>query len=571
MCGRLKASTDNFIGADETGTPSASKTSQRSVPANTGAWGPLSLPVFRTFWLASLGSNIGTWINVTASGWVMTDLSPSPVMVSLVQAANSLPLVLFALVAGALTDTLDRRRYLLVTQVWLALSAAALTFLAATDQLDAWSLLILTFSLGLGAAMAMPALNVTAPELVPGVLLPQAVALGSLSMNVSRSVGPAVAGLLLAQFGAWVAYWLNTISFVGMIVMLWCWRHEPVKQPLPPERFFQALRAGLRYARIASPFRAVLIRTTAFVVFAASVWALLPLIARYELASGPETYGFLLTFVGIGAIAIILVLPRLNAYFSRNQLVLIGSVVYALSAVLVALMREEAVLYGVMAICGAAWVTVLSTLQVSAQTSVPAWVRGRGLALYLMIFSAGLTLGSVLWGWIAMHAGIPAALATSAAGALLAAVTVRKFSLGGREAPDLTPSRHWPHPQSAEKLDQNRGPVLVTIEYEVALDQREPFLEAIQLLGAVRRRDGAFGWGIFEDIAVPGRYVEIYQHDSWLSHLRQHARVTREDQRVQESVHHFHTGRDAPRVSHFVGGAPATTASSSSSAVTNGL
>lgn len=361
----MNDSTDNFTGSDETGGSGApgtlgalralgaSEASESSRPPDTEAWGPLSVPVFRTFWLASLGSNIGTWINGTASGWVMTDLSSSPVMVSLVQAANSLPIVLFALIAGALTDILDRRRYLMVTQAWLALSAAALTFLAATDMLDAWSLLILTFSLGLGAAMATPALNVTAPELVPGTLLPQAIALGSLSMNVSRSIGPAVAGLLLAQFGAWAAYGLNTVSFIGMITMLWRWRHEPGKRTLPPERFFQALRSGLRYARSASPFRAVLIRTTAFILFAASVWALLPLIARHELASGPETYGLLLTFVGIGAIAIIIVLPKLHAYLSRNELVLIGSIVYALSASLLAVIREEAALYGVMALCGA--------------------------------------------------------------------------------------------------------------------------------------------------------------------------------------------------------------------------
>ena len=191
----------------------------------------------------------------------MTGLSPSPVMVSLVQAAAVFPIVLFALPAGALTDIVDRRRYLLVTQIWMALSAGALTFLAAYRHLDFWNLLILTFALGIGGAMAMPALNVTAPELVPRNLLPQAVALGSLSMNISRAIGPAIAGVLLAQFGAWAAYGLNAVSFVGMVVMLWYWKHEPEERSLPPERFFQALRAGLRYARMASPFRAVLIRT----------------------------------------------------------------------------------------------------------------------------------------------------------------------------------------------------------------------------------------------------------------------------------------------------------------------
>ena len=283
------------------------------------------MPVFRAFWLAALGSNIGTWINGVASGWVMTDLSHSPVMVSLVQAAASLPMVLFALVAGALTDIVDRRRYLLATQIWMAICAAALAFLAAAGQLDAWALLILTFALGVGASMATPALNVTAPELVPRNLLPQAVALGSLSMNLSRSIGPAIGGLLLSQFGAWAAFSLNAISFIGMIVMLWYWKSQPDERSLPPERFFQALRAGLRYARRASPFRAVLIRTIAFILFTISAWALLPLIARNELAGGPDTYGFLLTFVGIGAVVSVIILPRLQARISRDRLVLIAS------------------------------------------------------------------------------------------------------------------------------------------------------------------------------------------------------------------------------------------------------
>lgn len=522
-----------------------------------GAWAPLRLPVFRAFWLASLGSNIGTWINATTSGWVMTDLSPSPVMVSLVQAAGSFPIVMFALMAGALTDIVDRRRYLIVTQIWMALSAAALAFLAATGQLDAWSLLILTFALGSGAAMAMPALNASIAELAPGILLPQAVALGSLSMNLSRAIGPAIGGLLLAQLGAWAAYSLNMVSFIGMVVMLCYWKREQDEQVLPPERFFQALRAGLRYAHMASLFRAVLIRSTAFILFATSAWALLPLIARSELEGGPGTYGLLLTFVGIGAVAAAVFMPRIRMYVTRDRLVLIATIVYALTTACLATIRSEAMLYGVMVICGAAWLSVLSSLQVAAQISVPAWVRGRALSLYIMIFSLGMTLGSLLWGWVAAQAGTPIALLLSAAGAVLAALAVRGFSLGAREAPDLTPSYHWTHPSAVEEPDQDRGPVLVTIDYEVALDQREAFLEAMQLLGIIRRRDGAFAWGVFEDIAASGRYVEIFQVDSWLDHLRQHARVTREDQRVQEAINRFHIGSAPPRVSHLIGGAPA--------------
>ena len=524
--------------------------------SQAGAWDPLRLPAFRIFWLASLGSNIGTWINGTASGWVMTDLSPSPVMVSLVQAAGSLPLVLFALGAGALTDIVDRRRYLIATQIWMTLAAAALAWLAASGRLDAWNLLILTFALGAGAAMAMPALSAVIAELVPTKLLPQAVSLGAVSINLSRSIGPALGGVLVAQLGAWAAYSLNALSFIGMVAMLCYWRREQDDQALPPERFFQALRAGVRYARLASVFRAVLVRVTAFILFATSIWALLPLFARQELAGGPGTYGLLLTFVGIGAVAAAILLPRVRAHTGPDGLVFVATLIYALTAVGLATIRNEYAVYAIMTVCGASWLSVLSSLQLAAQISVPAWVRGRALSLYLMIFAAGMTIGSFLWGWIAAHAGTPAAFLFSGIGVVFAAIAVRRFSLGSHEAPDLSPSRHWPQPHVAEELNSNRGPVLVTIEYEIALDQREAFLAAVQQLGSIRRRDGAFAWGIFEDIAVPGRYVELFQHSSWLDHLRQHARVTREDQRVQEMVYHFHRGQEPPKVSHFVGGTP---------------
>jgi MFS family permease len=524
--------------------------------SRAGAWEPLRLPVFRAFWLASLGSNIGTWINGTASGWVMTDLSPSPVMVSLVQAAGSLPLVLFALGAGALTDIVDRRRYLIATQIWMTLAAAALAYLAATGRLDAWNLLILTFALGAGAAMAMPALSAVLVELVPANLLPQAISLGAVSINLSRSIGPALGGLLLAQMGAWVAYSLNALSFIGMVVMLWCWKRKQDDQALPPERFFQALRAGVRYARLASVFRAVLIRVTAFILFATSIWALLPLFARHELAGSPGTYGLLLTFVGIGAVGAAMLLPRVRAHTGPDGLVFTATIVYFFTCIGLAVVRNEYAVYAIMAVCGASWLSALSSLQLAAQISVPTWVRGRALSLYLMIFAAAMTLGSFLWGWVATLAGTPAAFVFSGIGLVCAAVAVRRFSLGSHEAPDLSPSGHWPQPHTVEQLSSSRGPVLVTIEYQIDLEQREAFLDAVQQLGAIRRRDGAFAWGIFEDIASPGRYVELFQHASWLDHLRQHARVTREDQRVQESVYRFHRGQEGPKVSHFVGGMP---------------
>jgi MFS family permease len=528
----------------------------RAASATGGsAWAPLSVPVFRAFWLASLGSNICTWINDVASGWMMVELSPSPMLVAMVQASTSLPVVLLALIAGALADIVDRRRYLIATQLWMSASALTLALLASTHALHAWNLLLLSFSLGIGAALAMPAMNATTPELVPPAMLPAAVSIGSLAINLARSIGPAVGGVLLTQFGAWAAYALNAVSFVGVAIVIFAWKRAPTPSALPPEHFLQALHAGLRYARQSPPFQAVLMHALAFFGFASAVWALLPLLARNELGGSAGTYGLLLSSVGVGAVAAALVLPRLRARIPRDRLVLLATITYALTAAALAILRNRPVLYAVMAVGGAAWISVLSSLQVAAQTSVPAWVRARALSVYIVVFSGGMALGSLLWGAVATRIGITGALLVSAACAVLSALLTRRYRLGD-ESLDLTPSAHWPQPEVAQEVPHDRGPVLVTVEYRIALDRREEFLKAIATLGMARRRDGAATWGVFEDVAQPGRYVESFQVASWLEHLRQHQRTTREDQRIQALVDGFHVGGHPPLVGHFVGGMP---------------
>ena len=527
-----------------------------AVPERSGPWAPLQVPAFRAFWLATLGSNICTWINDVASGWVMTGLSSSPLMVAMVQAATTLPIVLLALVAGALADIVDRRRYLIATQLWMAATAAALALLAGFGGLNAVGLLALSFALGIGAALTMPALNATTPELVPPSMLPAAVSLGSLSMNLARSIGPAIGGVLLTQIGAWAAYALNAISFLAVAAMLFRWRRQAPATRLPPEHFLQAMRAGLRYARRSPPFRAVLVRAAAFFLFASATWALLPLIARRELGGGPGTYGLLLASVGVGAVAAALALPRIRQSVSRDALVLAATVIYALSALGLATLRQLPLLYVVMAIGGASWISVLSSLQVAAQTSVPAWVRGRALSVYIVVFSGGLALGSFVWGALATRIGVPGALIAAAIGAVVAALLVRGFRLAAEVPPDLAPSAHWPQPLLAADVGHDRGPVLVQIEYRVALDQRTPFLQQIRQLGTARRRDGAATWGVFEDTTEPGRYLESFQVGSWLEHLRQHERATNEDRHLQEGVNRFHLGPGAPKVLHLVGGEP---------------
>lgn len=524
--------------------------------AKAGPWAPLAEPTFCSLWLAILVGNIGTWMHDVAAAWIMAEKTGSPLWVGAVQAATTLPVVLLALVAGTLADIVDRRKYLLLIQLWLFATASLLAVLAQMDRLQPWSLLALTFALGIGAAMAMPAQAATTSELVPRALLAPAVALNSVSMNIARSIGPALGGVIVAQAGAAWAFAFNALSFLGVFVVLWRWQRVAPGTHLPAENFGAALRAGLRYATHAHVFRSVLMKSVLFFVFASALPALLPTVVRSDLGAGPGTFGVLLGGIGLGAIAGAILLPTLRARIDRDRLVLVASLLCALSLLGLAWLRIPALLFPVMLLNGLAWISVLSSLQIGAQTSVPGWVRARALSLYIMVFAAGMAAGSLAWGALAQWAGTSASLTVAAFGTALAALFATRFRLGAAEGLDVAPSAHWPQPMVAGDGDGDRGPALVTVEYRVALEDRVAFLERMQLLGRSRRRDGAVSWGVLEDVAMPGTYLEYFLVASWLEHLRQHDRVTGEEQRLQDRLRRMHTGGEPPRVRHFVGGSP---------------
>lgn len=521
-----------------------------------GPWSPLGQPTFRAFWLAILVGNIGTWIHDVAAAWVMAETTGSPFMVAAVQSATTLPIVLLAVIAGTLADIVDRRRYLIVAQLWMFAVASALALLAQSGQLGPWTLVALTFALGVGAAMAMPAQQATTPELVSRPLLGPAVALGSLGMNIARSIGPALGGLIVAQAGVAWAFALNALSFLGVVWVLVRWRRPPNPSTLPPESFGIALRAGLRYASQASEFQAVLIKAACFFTFASALTALLPIVVKQELNAGAGGYGLLLGCIGIGAITGAVMLPKLRVRIDPDRLVLAATCAYAGCMIAVALVRDINVLYAVSLINGFAWICVLSSLQIAAQTSMPTWVRARALSLYIVVFSAGMATGSLAWGALAQLQSTAFALIAAAAGTVLAALISRRFRLGTTANLDVMPSGHWPQPVHVDDIAGDRGPVLVTVEYRIALDRRAEFLQRMQRLGRSRRRDGAFQWGVVEDTTQPGVYLEYFLTASWLEHLRQHERVTHDDRRLQEEIRSLHMGSSAPQVRHLVGGAP---------------
>jgi MFS family permease len=519
----------------------------------TSAWSPLRLPIFRTLWIATIFSNIGTWVHDVGAGWLMTSLSPSPLMVSLVQTAGTLPMFILALPAGALSDIVDRRKILITAQYWMLGVAIGLGVLTYTNMTEAWSLLIMTFCLSLGAAFSLPAWSAVTPELVPREELPPALALNSMGINISRAIGPAIGGYLISTFGTHWAFFFNAISFLTVLIILYRWDRPPKERTLPAERFFSAMRLGIRFTQNSPELKAVVYRTVAFIIPASALWSLLPLVAKDLLQGSSSDYGILLTFIGIGAVFGATLLPRLKKEISIDSLVAGGIVLLAGVISSIAAIHNFQFVCIAMFLGGMAWLTLLSNLNVAAQTSVPSWVRARAMAIYFMLFFfGGMAAGSFMWGVVANQIGIPFALYISAASLVLGLLLTQSYRLDGREGLNLVPSMHWPAPEVSIDMDQEKGPVLVTIDYEIDVKHSKAFKDAMEGIRLARLRDGALHWGLFNDTENSGRFVENFIVESWEEHLRQHDRVTQADKAIQENAWSFHIGESKPKVSHFI-------------------
>lgn len=520
--------------------------------AAASPWSPLHNKLFRALWIATIVSNVGTWMQDVGAGWLMTSLSSSPAMVALVEAADSIPVMLLAMPAGALADIIDRRRLLIAVQTYLMLVVGALAVITLFELTTPWVLLGFIFALGVGAAMVMPAWAAIVPDLVRPDELQSAIGLNSIAINVSRAIGPAIAGLLVAAVGPWLVFLLNALSYIGIIAVLARWRHEHRRSTLPAERFLSAIRIGVRFVTHTRALQAVLIRGAGFFVFASATWSLFPLIVRRELQRGPEIYGLLLTCIGIGAVGGAMLLPRLRAKFSRDVLVAVASVLYALAALALAHVDSIGFLAVAMLATGVAWISILSALQVSAQMTLPPWVRGRGLAAFVVIFMGGMALGSIFWGQVATRIGIPGALTAAAAGMVVAIALTWKFKLGHHEVMDFTPTMDWPLPVLAEPPEPDL-PVMVTIEYRIRPDRRTEFVAAMQAVRQMRRRNGAYFWQLVHDVEDPTLFVEVFMDESWVEHLRQHERASVADRQVLNRAKAFLVEGASTKSSHWVG------------------
>jgi len=518
---------------------------------SVSAWAPFRRPVFRALWIAQLVSNIGSFMQTVGAAWLMVELDASPTVVALVQTATFLPVVLVGVAAGALADLLDRRRLLLAAQSLMLLAAGALAVLTALEVTTPWSLLALTFALGLGGAFNAPAWQAIQPELVPAWEFRQAVTLGSAGINLGRAIGPAVGGVLIAAAGPWLVFALNAVSFAAVVVVLLLWRRSPEEDAGPPERFAGALRAGVRYALFSPALQGVLLRTGLYAAASAGLMALLPVYASRVLQVGSGWLGVLYAGFGAGAVLTAALAPHISRRLGPDGIFALGVLLVAGSTLALAAVHSPWPALTLTLPAGAGWLICISTLNVASQEALPGWVRARGLALYLTALSAGIAAGSFAWGALADASGVPTAYAWSALAVAATLLLGLRWRLSRIAGLDLSPA---PMPSAETRLpvDDTSSPVLVVVAYEVRPDAEDEFLGEMRRLSRVRRRTGAGSWTIYQDADRPHRFIEAFVLPTWEEHVRQHVRRTAADAAVQEGVARYLREGTMPTVKHFV-------------------
>ena len=523
-----------------------------STPA---AFVPLRHHAFRMLWTANVVTALGTWMQNTGAGWLMTSLSPDALSVSLVQAATIVPTILLALPAGALADTVDRRFFMLGCQIWTMLAAAALAILTYAHLIDAIGLITLTFAIGMGTATYQPAWGATVPEVVPRRDLVQAIALNGIGFNLARALGPALGGVLLLFGGPALAFLLFAISFLASIAALVTWRRARTPSTLPREHFVSAMRAGMQFVRHTPAMQAATLRSVAFFLPCAAPWAMLPLIVREQLHLGAGSFGMLLGLMGIGGVTAGMLLPRFRGVAGRGTIVFGATLISALGMGLIAATHHWAPAGAGMLLFGIGWVAASSTAQAAAQLVCPPWVRARALAIYQLAFNGALAIGSLSWGVLGDRLGLQSTMAIAAILAAALAITVRGFGIDATSAEEAAapapPTPEAPAAEIAAGLPGSRGRVLETMRYQVAAKDRSDFLHAMAAVQHVRGRAGALDWRLYEDVAHPEGWMEVWSMQNWTDHLREAIRLSDDDKQLLAAVSTFRCAK-APLPCRFI-------------------
>jgi MFS family permease len=520
------------------------------------AFAPLQQPAFRMLWSVWLAANICMWMNDVAAAWMMTSLTQSPTWVALVQTASTLPVFLLGLPSGALADILDRRRYFIATQFYVATVGLLLALVVISGLMTPALLLTLVFANGIGLAMRWPVFAAIVSDLVSRSQLPAALALNGIAMNVSRIVGPIMAGAIISWVGSPYVFFLNAlISLVAGIVII-SWRREHVVNPLGRERFVRAMRVGVQYVWQSSRLKAILLRIFLFFFSSTALPALLPLVAKTFYGNGAASYTVLLASMGAGAIIIAVFLPRLRQAMSRDRLILCGSILFALATGAVALAPNLIAASTAMGLAGMAWIVTANSLSVSAQLALPDWVRARGMSMFLMAIMGGSALGAVVWGQAASASTVQISLIISGIVGLCAMLGAHTLLIDCSLDEDLAPSKAFKAPSAPVSLSSGR--VLVTIEYRIDESKAEDFRTLMAESRRSRLRQGALAWELLQDIKEPGRYIEQIIDASWTDHLRRFDRITESDVMLRERRLTFHTSEAPPLITRYLIGGSGT-------------
>jgi MFS family permease len=511
-------------------------------------WRPLHLPIFRNLLVADLVSDMGTFMQGVGAAWLMVSQGAGPLLVALTQTASAFPFFLLALPAGALGDIFDRRKLILMTEIWMLSVAVVLAVLTTLHLITPWALLLLTLALSIGDALEAPTWRAVLPEVVPQEGLMPAIALNGIEFNLARAIGPALGGFLIVAAGIGTVFWLNAASYLGVLWVIARWKRPPTQPGPLRETVSGAIRAAVRYTRNAPEILTVLGRIGCIMFFASAFWALLPTVA-HELRRSATLYGLLLTVFGAGAVLGAMVLQRTRSLFSSDALLALGTTVFAGALWGVAAFKSVALLSVAILFGGAAWTAIMSLMTTVMQNLAPDWVRARAMAVFMLVYMGTWTAGSAFWGYVAGRQGTHFSLISAAIGTAVCPILVLISRLPDTPV-DLGAWDHWGKPMLIGEVDPSQGPVLVTVEYEVEPNKADEFLEALHKFARVRRRDGASRWGIYRDTEHPTQYVETFIVESWAEHLRQHERLTRGDRDLEVNVGRFES--KPIKVRHFI-------------------
>ncbi|MGI2033025.1 MFS transporter [Rhizobium panacihumi] len=522
------------------------------MPDRVSPLAPFSHQTFRTVWFASISSNLGGLIQAVGAAWMMTSISNSQDMVALVQSSTTLPIMLFSLVSGALADNYNRRGIMLTAQIFMLVVSCLLTLCAYLDVLTPWSLLTFTFLIGCGVALNNPSWQASVGDMVPRDILPAAVTLNSVGFNITRSVGPAIGGAIVAGAGAAAAFAANTVSYLALIYALARWRPQYVKTKLPRETMLRAISAGIGYVAMSPNILNVMFRSFIFGISTSIILALLPIVARDLVSGGPLTYGIMLGAFGIGAIGGAFANAGLREKFSSETIVRISFCGFAISAAVTAFSTNAWVTTAVMLIPGACWVMALSLFNVTVQMSTPRWVVGRALSLYQTAVFGGMAGGSWMWGVIAENHGAPIAFLCSAAVMVLGIVIGLRMRLPQFESLNLDPLGTFNEPSLRLDLKARSGPIVLLIDYTIGEKDVPEFLDLMSQRRRIRIRDGARQWTLMRDLENPDIWTETYHTATWADYVRHNQRRTQADADVWKRIRELHVGEVGPRVHRMI-------------------